>query len=418
MIRSLTIGLPLDAQSTSEIASRVRALLEASATAFAAAGLAPRTRRFTLPPAGPEDEAEGVLLSKLRWVDDLARATGVRWFCLPLDLVRGASRHGRLSQALDAVDRFERAFVNLVLAADGRTAVNAVHDAARFVLDVSRRSNNGFDNFRVGASFSCPANAPFFPFSRHEGPGVAFSLALETTQLAARALASHGAASDAGAVRDLLAGALAPALRELDGLGRRIAEESGAEYRGLDASLAPLPAEDVSVAALVESVIGAPVGSHASVFATAFLTDALRCAVRDSGARTVGFNGVMYSLLEDRLLAAANNQRRLTLDGLLALSTVCACGIDMVPVPGRAFPEEIAALMLDVAALSCSLGKPLGVRLLPIPGAHVNEFTRLNLDFLCDSRVVGLTSNDRRFATREPLLELRAPRRGAEGAAR
>lgn len=415
MIRSLTIGLPLDAQSTSGIESRVRALLRASDRTFRSAGLVPRTHRFTLPAAGPDDEAEGVLLSKLRWVDELSRATGVRWFCLPLDLLDGASRLGRLAHALDAVGRFEKMFVNLVLAADGRTAISSVHDAARFVLDVSRKSNNGFDNFRVGASFSCPPNAPFFPFSRHEGPEVAFSLAVETTRLAMDALVARGAGADPGVARDAVAETLAPALRDLDTLARGIAAESGAEYRGLDASLAPLPAEHVSVAALVESVIGAPVGSHASVFATAFLTDAVRCAVRESGALAVGFNGVMYSLLEDRLLAAANNQRRLTLDGLLALSTVCACGIDMVPVPGRAFPEEIAALMLDVAAISCSLDKPLGIRLLPIPGANVNDFTRLNLDFLCDSRVVGLTSNDRRFVAREPLVSLRAPRRPAEG---
>lgn len=418
MIRSLTVGLPLEDLSTSEIASSVRRLLETANRVFADASLSPRTRRFTLPPSSSADEAEGVLLSRVRWVDELARATEVRWFCLPIDLLDGASCGGRLANALDAVGRFERMFVNLVLAADGRTAVNAVHDAARFVLDVSRKSNNGFDNFRVGASFNCPPNAPFFPFSRHEGTVVAFSLALETTQLAEQALRACTTPHDVGAVRDLLVQILAPALRSLDDLGMRIAEGSGAEYRGLDASLAPLPAEDVSVAALVESVIGAPVGSHASVYATAFLTDALRAAVVASGARTVGFNGVMYSLLEDRRLAVANNQRRISLDGLLALSTVCACGLDMIPIPGRSFPEEIAALMLDVAALSSSLSKPLGVRLLPIPGAHVNEFTRLNLDFLCDSRVVGLTSNDRRFVSREPLLELRVPRHGPEGARR
>lgn len=410
MIRSLTVGLPLEDLSTSEIGARVRTLLDEADKAFAEASLVPRTRRFTLPPSSADDEAEGVLLSRLRWVDELARATGVRWFCLPVDLLAGASRHGRIGQSLDAVGRFERMFLNLILATDGRVAVNSIPEAARLILDVSRKSNNGFDNFRVGASFNCPANAPFFPFSRHEGPGVAFSFALETTQLAAEALRSFATPQDLGAVRDLLERTLVPALRSLDSLGKRIAEASGAEYRGLDSSFAPLPSENVSVAALVESIIGAPVGSHGSVYATSFLTDALRCAVRTSGARAVGFNGVMYSLLEDRLLAIANNQRRLSLDGLLALSTVCACGLDMIPIPGRSFPEEIAALMLDVAALSCTLAKPLGVRLLPIPGAHVNEFTRLNLDFLCDSRVVGLTSNDRSFTTREPLLALRAPR--------
>jgi uncharacterized protein (UPF0210 family) len=408
MIRSLTIGLPIGAMSPAEIDARVRALLRAKDEVLA--GREPRTLRFTLPPSGAEGEAEGALFSRLRWVDELANATGVRWYCLPLDFVSPGSRRGRLAVALDAVTRFQRLFLNLILAADRRIAVNASQDAAQLVLDISRKSNNGFDNFRVGASFNCPPNAPFFPFSRHHGDTVAFSFALETTQVALEAINDFPRAQDAGAVRDALVQALEPRLREMHALGEQLAAMSGCEYRGLDASFAPMPVEHVSVARLVEKIIGAPVGSHGSIFATSFLTDALRTAIQRSGARAVGFNGVMYSMLEDPALAAAHSKRRIGLDGLLALSTVCACGLDMIPVPGLSFPEEISAVMLDVAGLSCALDKPLGARLLPIPGAHVNELTELNLDFLCESRVLGLTSNDRRLESQEHLLGFRVPR--------
>jgi uncharacterized protein (UPF0210 family) len=371
----------------------------------------PRTLRYTLPPSGAEGEVEGALFSRLRWVDELARATGVRWFCMPLDFVTAGPRRGRLTAALDAIGRFERMFLNMILATDRQIAVNAAQDAAKLVLDISRKSNNGFDNFRVGASFNCPANAPFFPFSRHEGANVAFSFALETTPLALEALRGFARLNDAGAVRDRIVSVLAPQLQSIDVLGNQLADASGCEYRGLDASFAPMPVDDVSVAALVEHVIGAPIGSHGTVFATAFLTDALRAAILESKARAVGFNGVMYSVLEDPRLAAAVNKRRIGLDALLATATVCACGLDMIPVPGISFPEEISAVMLDVAALSCALDKPLGARLLPIPGAHVNELTQLNLDFLCDSRVLGLSSNDRKLGGDEHLLGLKAPRR-------
>ena len=56
MIRSLTIGLPIGAASTAEIDGRVRALLRAKDEVLA--GREPRTLRFTLPPSGPEGEAE------------------------------------------------------------------------------------------------------------------------------------------------------------------------------------------------------------------------------------------------------------------------------------------------------------------------------------------------------------------------
>jgi uncharacterized protein (UPF0210 family) len=409
MIRSLTIGLPLDELSTAEIQARVSGLLQAKEKILAAH--APRTLRFTLAPSGAEGEPEGALLSRLRWVNELANAMGVRWFCMPLDFVSPGPRRGRLTAALDAISRFERMFLNLILATNRQIAVNAVEDAAKLVLDISRKSNNGFDNFRVGASFNCPANAPFFPFSRHEGANVAFSFALETTPLALEALRDFARPHDAGAMRDRIVSALSPQLQAIDMLGNQLANESGCEYRGLDASFAPMPVDDVSVAALVEHVIGAPIGSHGTVFATAYLTDALRGAILESKARSVGFNGVMYSVLEDPRLAAAVNKRRIGLDALLATATVCACGLDMIPVPGVSFPEEISAIMLDVAGLSCALDKPLGARLLPIPGAHVNELTELNLDFLCDSRVLGLSANDRRFESAEHLLALRAPRR-------
>jgi uncharacterized protein len=409
MIRSLTIGLPLDELSTSEIDTRTRGLLRAAENTLA--GYTPRTLRFTLPPSGADGEPEGALFSRLRWVDELARAAGVRWFCLPLDFVSPGSRRGRLAAGLDAIVRYERMFLNLILAAERQVCVGAAYDASKLILDISRKSNNGFDNFRVGASFNCPPNAPFFPFSRHEGRNVAFSFALETTQIALEALNGFPHPHDAGAVRDRIVGALAPKLQTLDELGNQLAHDTGTEYRGLDPSFAPMPIENISVATLVEQITGTPIGSHGSVYATAFLTDALRASVAASKARTVGFNGVMYSILEDPALAVANNKRRISLDTLLALSTVCACGLDMVPIPGLSFPEEIGAVMLDVGALSCALDKPLGARLLPIPSAHVNELTKLNLDFLCDSRVLGLTANDRRLESQEHLLGLRVPRR-------
>jgi uncharacterized protein (UPF0210 family) len=74
---------------------------------------------------------------------------------------------------------------------------------------------------------------------------------------------------------------------------------------------------------------------------------------------------------------------------------MCGCGIDMVPVPGSSFPEEIAALTMDMAGMSLALKKPLGVRVLPIPGGLANEHTKFNYDFLCDSRIVSLSSNER-----------------------
>jgi uncharacterized protein (UPF0210 family) len=419
MIRSLTVGLPVGALAPVELAAQAKLFLKSANQCLSAAGLAPRTTRYTLPALGPEGETAGVLLTTFRWVDALAQETGVRWICLPLDWVKEGRRGERMQSAMDALTRFPRAFVNLIIADEGRMAVEAINDAASFVLHLSRRTNNGFDNFRVGASANCPTNAPFFPFSRHEGSRLAFSFALETIGpilevMRQPELRVH---RDLGLIRDRMVEVLVPVLRRIDAIGHELAAQGHAEYCGLDASLAPFPDGQMSVGLLIEQMLGAPVGSQGSVFVTTVLTDVLRTALRESGAKAVGFNGVMFSVLEDDYLAAASSRRHVSIDGLTALAAVCGCGIDMVPVPGTSFQEEIAAVIFDIAALSSTLGKPLGIRLLPIPNRSVNEFTEFNLDFLCDARVLALTSNDHRFRSSSNLLDIRSPLRRLKGKA-
>jgi len=131
-------------------------------------------------------------------------------------------------------------------------------------------------------------------------------------------------------------------------------------------------------------------GHAGTVAVTSFFTNILKTVIRQSNVRSAGFNGVMFAPLEDTGLAAAGNARLITIDKLLQWSTVCGCGVDMVPVPGNVMREELAALMLDTAAISSVLKKPLGVRVLPIPGAEINELTDFNHDFLVNTRVLAL----------------------------
>ena len=99
----------------------------------------------------------------------------------------------------------------------------------------------------------------------------------------------------------------------------------------------------------------------------------------------------MYSMLEDQRLGEINSkEQNLSIDSLLAFSTMCGCGIDMVPVPGDISEQEIASIMLDISAIAIRLNKPLGVRLLPIPGKRAGEFTELDHDFLHNTRVQNL----------------------------
>src|SRR5690606_20760357 len=143
----------------------------------------------------------------------------------------------------------------------------------------------------------------------HEGDQLAFSFALETMgpALATMRLPEVRAHRDPGLIRDRMVEALVPLLRRIDAIGHELAAQGHAEYRGLDASLASFPDGQMSVGLLIEQILGAPVGSQGSVFVTTILTDVLRTALLESGAKAIGFNGVMFSVLEDEYLAAASS---------------------------------------------------------------------------------------------------------------
>lgn len=414
MIRSLTIGLPIGLMSTSEIEEKTLHLISQARRACEARGMEIRTIRFTLPVASASSETlEGAdLVALLAWVDKLATKAGVRWYCLPLDLSDNARRDSRISIALRSVRKYPKLFLNLIVSNGSTISLSGIAEASKLVLDISKGGKAGFDNFRVGISSGVEPNSPFFPSSSHEGSQIKFSFALETVSLAATALEN---ASQAGEVsisylREVLAKTLTSTLTHVDEFGKTLEEDSDFEYAGLDASFAPLPVFEHSVVRLLRFF--RPLGDTSwggFLAVTALATDVIRESIVVSGAKSIGFNGVMFSVLEDPLLAEAINRREIDISYLTALSSVCGCGIDMVPIPGGTFPEEIASVVLDLCAMSLSLGKPLGVRLLPIPNMHVGDYTAFNMEFLCDSRIVSPPGSSGNFKYPDKQVNLRFP---------
>jgi hypothetical protein len=407
MIRSITLGVPLSSTSLYVIEETILKFHMMVMAKIAAKNWLARTVRITLPPLTEAQEAQAHRIpAQINSVSRIAEKCGIRWFCLPLDLVKSVRRKERLRVALESLLREQKMFLNLMVADADSIGVNAVHDSAKFILNLSRKSNNGFDNFRVGVSCNCPPNAPFFPFSRHEGEGFRFSFALETTAIALSL--SEQVNSGQMTLQDFCTTfitALTTRLKEINAFGQELALSSGLEYAGLDAALAPLPDGKTSIGKLLENLGASPAGCHGTLFLTSLLTDAIRASIQLSQAKVTGFNGVMFSLLEDDYLAKANNRRGISIASLNAYASLCGCGLDMVPVPGITFQEDITAIILDIAALAVRLQKPLGARILPIPNKTVNELTELNLDFLCDSRVMEVFTGDSTLNSAGPVWQ-------------
>lgn len=390
MIRSITIGIPIFNKSDNNIKEELIKFKEVVNNYSLKKNLSIRTMRLTLPPINSNNKVTAEMIySIIQSTKKIADSIGVRWYCLPIDLFIENNRKEILEEIQNLLIKDSRLFINLIVANKNSISIEGAELASQFILNTARRSANGIDNFRVGTSASCEAGTPFFPFSRHEGKKTNFSIALETTSIALKL--ANKAYSNKWTLSEFhktLVYELSEVMITIDNFGKLIEDNTGLEYLGLDGSFAPFPDGETSVSKIIEALGPTPSGVYGSVFITSILTDALKKAGKYSKARTIGFNGVMFSVLEDNGMANANNLKALTLEKLALLSTVCGCGIDMAPVPMSMFQEDISSLILDISTLAVKLNKPLGVRILPIPNKSVNEYTQLNLDFLCDSRVM------------------------------
>jgi hypothetical protein len=199
--------------------------------------------------------------------------------------------------------------------------------------------------------------------------------------------------------RDRLVAAIEAAAADIVDLVKPLAEDDDVRFAGIDFSLAPFPEEARSIGAAVERLGVDRFGAPGTLFAATFLTDCLRRARYPR----CGFNGLMLPVLEDAVLAARSHERLFTVNDLLLYSAVCGTGLDTVPLPGDVTEEELAGILLDVAALALRLDKPLTARLMPIPGARAGDVTRFDFAYFSNGRVLDVKGRG------SPALFVRSP---------
>jgi len=83
----------------------------------------------------------------------------------------------------------------------------------------------------------------------------------------------------------------------------------------------------------------------------------------------------MVPVMEDKLMAQRWAEGTFSVDALLAYSSVCAAGLDTVPLPGDVSVEQMERMYADVASLAVKWSKPLSIRLQPVTGKKAGERT-------------------------------------------
>jgi uncharacterized protein (UPF0210 family) len=211
-------------------------------------------------------------------------------------------------------------------------------------------------------------------------------LALEAADLAVTAFTQ--AATLAQARRNLIE-RIEEHAQTLVRVSQSLSDQFDVIFGGLDFTLAPYPTEAQSLGTALERLGVPAVGLHGSLAGAAFVADALD---RTQYPKT-GFNGLMLPLLEDSTLALRGEQSVLSLKDLLMYSAVCGTGLDTLPLPGDTSQEQLAAILLDVAALALRLAKPLTARLMPVPGKRAGELTTFDFPYFANSRILAVEAD-------------------------
>jgi hypothetical protein len=382
-IRSVTCFINADGGPGQADLVREAGLLAADARqALESAGFPVQTARLATQPLSslPDDPLP---MAHALW--PLCLEAGFEYLSLgPVLADRPDADLARLDQIPELIRSTDSVFAGVLVGrAGGGLHFDAIRRTAGLVRDIAHSTELGFGNLRLAMLANVGPHAPFFPAAYHDGGGPAVAIAVETASLAVEAVTGARSVDEA---RARLVAAVEAAGEAIAGAVAPVAEAWGFRFPGIDFSWAPFPEEERSIGAAVERLGVARFGAPGTLWAAAFLTECLRAAVFP---RT-GFNGLMLPVLEDAVLAQRSREGLFTVNDLLLYSAVCGTGLDTVPLPGDVGEEELAGILLDVAALALRLDKPLTARLMPVPGLAAGEETGFDFAYFANGRVLGV----------------------------
>ena len=340
------------------------------------------TQRMAFPPQSPNFE-----LSSFAWLSDFCDSTGIRWFNVPIDPWQSDALDSKL--IVDLLSNYPNAFCNIICTKDKCIDDKIITYTIDAIKGVAKIEADGSSNFRLGASMNVSPNGPFFPFTYSDGEKLSFSIGLEIAEDVNDAVAD---CKDLQSTRIRINEVLEPQIQEIQDIAYEISEKTGVQYNGIDFSLAPLPKENSSVISILGSLGVQKMNGVGMMFGTAYLTDILKTYARKY--KSVGFSGVMYSLLEDCEYAELNNNDVFSIDKMISLSTMCGCGVDMVPVKYDISDEAMRSIIIEIGCISSKLNKPLGVRILPIcRSKHGYTDIKSDEDFIVNTKLVEIEHN-------------------------
>ena len=401
LLRTVTLGMEPINHDAAQTAERIQSFFSALKGRLDDMGWRTRCTRYAATPFGAAGSSTRSGADFVAFAMQMEALLGDSvWCCLP------GPAYGRFDEdsaaaVREMLVRTRHVFSN-VLVGDSEGLSNvAVNAAANTMLELGAEPETQMANFRFAAMANTNAGIPFFPASFHHGEP-AFSVALELAHDFNICCAENtGMQAKLRACREVLRSKVQELLPAMQAL----ASEQGVRFAGFDFSLAPYPGEGTSAVSVIEQLCAARIGHVDFLFALYSLNDLLKHSTPT--APKVGFSGTMLSVLEDTRLAQAVADGEVGVTDLLLYSTVCGCGLDMIPVTHDVQPAQVASLIRAISTIAQKWNKPLIARILP---SHVGAdgMTQYSHDFLVNTRVMPLdaVAPDADYAPRFTSLAL------------
>ena len=270
----------------------------------------------------------------------------------------------------------------IVVAAEDGVHWKSIAAAAHVMKRLSENGPANAGNFNFAAIAMVLPSTPFYPAAYSYGAGHRFAIATESANVIMDAFA--GTNGDPKLAADHLRAALRPPLKAIEAVALKAEKSTGWSYVGMDVSPAPL--KDISIGAALENLTGAPFGSSGTLTAAAVVTG----VIKNLDILLTGYSGLMIPILEDATLSKRWGEGRITIDDLLAYSSVCGTGLDTIPLPGDVTEAQLSKIIGDMATLAFRLKKPLSARLMPIRGKKAGDKTDFNDPYLVNTTIQPL----------------------------
>jgi len=367
-VRAITAFVRLDRSKFLQQIEDTLVVLRRAESEFKASGYEVQTVRITTQPLAElvSGLSEEQALPFLKELDDLSAKQNFN-----ANIGPAAMRDSDDPSTMHLLERVLTTLPHLnastIVADESGIHWNSIRRSAELVKYLAEHSARGQGNFNFAITAMLKPYTPFYPGSYHTGNGRQFAFGFETANVVRDVLAKDKGDVES-AISDLTA-ALTVHARLADSVGNKVGAATGWTYLGLDPTATALG--DVSIAGAIEAFTGARFGSSGTLTAARIVTT----AEKGIPVRQVGYSGLMLPVLEDKLLAQRWAQSTYDVDSLLAYSSVCATGLDTVPLPGDISAEQIERIFSDIASLAFKWNKPLAGRILPVKGKKAGDET-------------------------------------------